>query len=477
MVNRRRLGVPSLASFKPVEDSGATKDEASPATPFLELGRLIPKYQRFPTLSEVRGRMHQLAADNPGLVTIREIGRSRKGLPIELVSIGTGGRSALVVAGVHANEPVGSLTVDFLASELVRNDHLRKQLGYSWHFINPIDPDGMNLNEGWLKAPLTPESYFRFFARPALGRQPDYSFPLQVGDYKFDDSPPENRAFQRAIELVRPRFQYVLHNSEYGGAFFLTSRSAADLETALQAIPERFGVYLSPIGELLSELPIRARGVFAFPRPAEMVRQAQAAGADPRRVWPVGDTSMSFSDRFDTFSFVAEVPYWTDQRVFDQNPSQSTLAAILADYVGWLKSGESMLVRARPKLKLDETIEPELFWAATENIDQQLDQRLIVEGLMASSKLPHALLSISDALIYRTSLRMVLLRPFVLLARVAETNPDPGLAQLGAEASAFVAESLRAIRAEAQLNPLPLRSTVGVQAISGLAAAHFAALG
>jgi hypothetical protein len=477
MMDRRQLlfgGLMTLTdSHQPV---AATSSHDARLDALLErLTKRLPRYEHFLTLAEVRRRMQAAVERYPRVVTVQQVGTSRGGEPIEMLTVHGGPRSALLVAGVHANEVVGSLTADFLVDALAADADLRDGLGYTWHVINPVDPDGLKLNDGWLSGPLSPETYFRHFARPALGRQPDYGFPLKAGSFEFSGSSPENSAFQVALDLTRPDFLYTLHNAEYGGAFFLTSRPKPRLETRLQATPGRFGVLLDSQGEPLTELAKRANGVYGLPTPTAWVQEAVAAGKDAASVWPAGAASTEYAERFGTFALAAEVPYWADPRVFDATPTRETLPDILQASVGWLESGAPILQRWSGSLKPSRSAVPELVYALREMINGQLGQPERLRRLLATGRVPAGTLSRADALRYRVVLHMVMLRPFALLSRVAREGSPPLPPEAGRMAWDFLTHHLSSIEAETTFERIPIRSLVGIQAVAGVIASQAAA--
>src|ERR1044072_9371458 len=100
-----------------------------------------------PTIDDMAALLRELCHRSPATCRRRLVGASRRGEPLELVSIGDGPQNALVFGGPHANEPAGFLTVRRLASVLCENAAERR--GFTWHFIACVDPDGARLNEGW----------------------------------------------------------------------------------------------------------------------------------------------------------------------------------------------------------------------------------------------------------------------------------------------------------------------------------------
>lgn len=62
---------------------------------------------RYPSVTEIVSSAWALAAHRPDLCTLRQVGTSRAGRPLHLLSVGNARRAVLVVAGAHANEPTG----------------------------------------------------------------------------------------------------------------------------------------------------------------------------------------------------------------------------------------------------------------------------------------------------------------------------------------------------------------------------------
>ena len=84
-------------------------------------------------------------------VDLREIGKSREGRTIYCLKIGEGKENALLFGFPHPNEPIGSMSLEFLSHFLAENPEPTKETGYTWYLIKAIDIDGAILNEGWFK--------------------------------------------------------------------------------------------------------------------------------------------------------------------------------------------------------------------------------------------------------------------------------------------------------------------------------------
>ena len=275
------------------------------------------------TIDDLETATRALAA-NPK-VSITPLGESRLGRPIEMISIGDGAHDALITGVPHPNEPGGAVTIERMIAALLSGG--MPTLGYRWHFIKAIDPEGLALNGGWLKGPRTIGRYLSHFFRPALARQPETTFPLDMPDAHFTASTPENQAWQRAFALTRPALHASLHHCDYGGVFFSLSRAlpgAIDgLEQALAA--SRLGVH-DLDGDVMT-VDRWTAAVSRYPSVPELVAQARAAGEAWAYPWTVGEMSPGFGEAgYGTLTLVPEVPLWDSAALHDETPSGITRA-------------------------------------------------------------------------------------------------------------------------------------------------------
>lgn len=274
---------------------------------------------RFPTVDEVHRWTEALAVEHPERVLLEEVGRSRLGDPLHLLTI-TPRRSrgsVLIVGQPHPNEPVGMATIMAIGDRLVDDPAAVDAMGVTWHFVPCADPDGTRLNEGWFAGPWTREHYARNFYRPGSEAQVEWTFPFHVDGFSVDAPLPETAALMRAIDRAQPDVSASLHNGEMGGAYFYTGEGAPRLYPQLAQLCEQHGVPLyrgDPETPLSVEL---APGVYTLPTASKLYEFALAAGADPT-------TLVSGASSYDytilhkqTFPIVAEVPYWRDPRAAD----------------------------------------------------------------------------------------------------------------------------------------------------------------
>src|SRR5689334_13399091 len=73
----------------------------------------LPHTEVFPTVDEVLAFAGALADEYPNRVTVREVGLSRQGDPIQLLTLTVEQPKArvLVIGQPHPNEPIGMVTV------------------------------------------------------------------------------------------------------------------------------------------------------------------------------------------------------------------------------------------------------------------------------------------------------------------------------------------------------------------------------
>lgn len=317
----------------------------------------VPAYTEFPTVDQLTDRAEAVAASAPGVARRRRIGSSRLGEPIHALTIGDAARHAVVFGGVHPNEPIGGLTALHLAETLVGDKELLAALGYTWHIVTCIDPDGMRLNEGWFGATMNRAEYGRHFYRPAPDEQVEWTFPLEYKELYFDRVIPETLALMRLIDDVRPTFMCSLHNGELGGVYYYLSREAPELYPALHAIPAHLGIPLDTGEPEAPYVPRLAAAIFGDTSVEEAYEYRRKLGLDPGGDMASGTSSGAYASRHNTFTLVSELPYWTHPDAGDGRPSDTNYAAVLRDRAaGMTELGDlliDVLSQAGPDLQLN----------------------------------------------------------------------------------------------------------------------------
>ncbi len=167
----------------------------------------------------------------PGLC-VREIGKSLAGRPIYAVDVGVGKQHVVCVAGAHADEPIGTVTVLELI-RLLASDLGKKIINYwSFHFIPQLDPDGAILNWHWMKRSFTFKnlSFFSYRSNDPA-KDIEHGIPLSNKQVPF----PEVQAFIDYTNSISKIDYYVtLHTTHVGGgATFLLCSKKKSTESAL----------------------------------------------------------------------------------------------------------------------------------------------------------------------------------------------------------------------------------------------------
>ena len=219
-------------------------------------------------MDELGVRAAALVARHPDAARLRRVGTSRAGTPLWLLSVGHGSRQALVVAGPHANEPVGRATVLRLAERALADPRLTEGADATWNLLLCLDPDGALRNEAWLRGPYTLGHYFRHFFRPGFLEQPEW-LPEGADCAVL----PETRALLRLQDELRPFLQCSLHGVDVGGAFVELTRDLPGLaqrvahSAARLGIPRELGpydtLYWPTLGPAVYRVPPPRRGDLA----------------------------------------------------------------------------------------------------------------------------------------------------------------------------------------------------------------------
>lgn len=286
----------------------------------------IPDYKEFLTVDELDASSLGLASRYPDRVEMRVIGHSREGHPIRCLKIGNGRRRVLAFACPHPNEPIGTMTLEYLSARLAEDEAFLRETDCIWYLIKCVDPDGTRRNEGWFKGPFTLRNYAEHYYRPAMDDQVEWTFPVDYRGLHFHAPIPETQALMKLIEEIRPDFLYSLHNAGFGGVFWYISKKRPEIYERLGEIPGRYGIPLS-LGE--PEMPCCvpwAPAVYRMLSVEDMYDfYEQYVSPEPEKLISHGASSDSYANRFaDTLTLVCELPYFYNPQVCDETLSGMT---------------------------------------------------------------------------------------------------------------------------------------------------------
>ncbi|MEV7124528.1 M14 family zinc carboxypeptidase [Streptomyces sp. NPDC093260] len=409
---------------------------------------LLPE-PRYPSVPELVTAVRELAAHRPRLCGLEEVGASRAGRPLHLLSVGHARRAVLVVAGAHANEPTGGATLLSLVRRVVDDPRLRS--GVSWHFLLCADPDGASLHV--TPAPRSLYDYHLGFFRPAGPEQPEWSPSVLPPELL----PPETRALTSVVAALRPYLQVSLHGTELGGSWVQLTRDVPGL-----AEPFR-----KSAAELHIPVETGACDAAGWPVSGPGVRVMPAPGTDPAYPSLPDDARHSTwyeAHRHGGMTAVVEVPMWASDLVDDPVPhpdpagAQRRLADRLLRDAGRV---EAVLAEAVPRL---DGPEGPLLRAARWGLG-------LVPGLAADwVRVPPAETTMSYVGSVDAFGRRLPLRAAAMLLRVLRVAGDPAVPELERLVAAWSA----AFAARFRARWVPLDHQVEHQSRTVLAAAHHA---
>ena len=282
----------------------------------------VPDYKAFYTVDELNMSSEKLARNYPEKAKIFEIGKSRRGEKIQALRIGKGTKTALLFGFPHPNEPIGSMTLEYLSWKLVEDESLNK-LDFAWYIVKCIDPDGARLNEGWVEGPFTPLNYALNYYRPPAYQQIEWTFPIKYKTLVWNKPIPETRALMKIIDDEKPQFMYSLHNSGFGGVYFYVSSRCKPLHQKFQnlAKKEKLPLHLGePETPYIKKL---AKAIFKMPTSVETYEFLKKhVKKDPAKIINYGTSSDDYARRVaDSFTLVCEMPYYYDPRIGNTSDS------------------------------------------------------------------------------------------------------------------------------------------------------------
>jgi len=439
----------------------------------------VADYESFLPVDDLLEATAAIAGAHPDRAAWERIGTSRLDEPIYELTVAGGPRHALVFAGVHPNEPIGSLTCLQLARSLTADPELTARLGYTWHIIPCIDPDGMRLNESWFGGSMTRVEYGRGFYRPAPDEQVEWTFPFKYKDVYFDRVMPETVALMRVIDDTKPVFMCSLHNGELGGVYYYLSHEAPELYGTLSAIPEHFGLPLDvgePEAPYIKQL---APAIYGAIRMEDAYEYSVSLGIDPKATMESGDSSASYARKYGTFMLVSELPYWIHPDASDESPSDQRYGDVVAERgrrIGELADLlEEMLSRTGPDLTIDSP-----FLRATRQFAPLLGRMAEQDAKRAGLAESDRPATVAEAFSTADLVHGFRLRYGGMLIRALRAEVDAGLGtprtraglrRLEAQYDAWCEQAMAVTPADT----VPIRSLVGVQYGAIVAAADYAA--
>jgi hypothetical protein len=174
----------------------------------LSLTTLVDDSPSFTSRNEAREAMQEACARHDRVASFEVIGESEDGRPIDGVVLGTGPQTVSLIAGNHADEPVGPETLrSFVVHALDERNKMAAWFErFTFVIVPHTNPDGEARNRPWIDAWPDLEAYARHVVREEPGRDLEFGFP---------EMRPENRVVS---EFLRRHAPLSVHASLHGMA-------------------------------------------------------------------------------------------------------------------------------------------------------------------------------------------------------------------------------------------------------------------
>lgn len=431
------------------------------------------------TVDELNASSHALAEQYPDLVSIRVIGQTRHGDPIELITIAGGPLQAFVFGGPHPNEPIGTMTIEYLTRRLCEDAALREEMGFTWHFIKCIDSDGMRLNEGWFKGPFTPTNYARNFFRPAPFDQVEWTFPIDYKTLHFNSPLPETRVLMQVIDEIQPQLIYSLHNAGFGGVYYYASGGDDALFQQFHEIPEWFNLALDLGEPEVSYAETLAPAIYKWLSSSKAYDYLADNGVeDPAAVIASGASSAEYAEKYGSYMLVVELPYYDDPRVNDQSQSDMLRRDAILHGLDLQEESDDWIQSQMDAVKEKLTLETPISRAVTAFVGMGKAYRQAERQWAQTSEdtnRPATQAEVFSNLLIPRFYRLLILGMFARMMddEVASGNADPAIGAAQASARARLAEQSASLESALNYRALPIQALVGVQVCAGLATAAY----
>lgn len=426
----------------------------------------IPDYREFLTLDELHQSSVRLVEEFPQLAHLREIGTSTDGRPIELLTIGHGKRTALFLGAPHPNEPIGTLTLEFLSRLLCERADLCEQLDCTFLIVKASDPDGLALNEGWFKGSFSPLKYALNYYRPPQDEQVEWGFPIQYKTLHFTTPPAETQAVMQLMAQYRPDFLFSLHNASFCGVYFYLSRPLSALFPQLHQLVADYGL---PLHQGEPEVPYIQpwdRAIYPlFGAQEGYDFMEKNLGEDPAPFFSTGTSSDDYLKRLvpHALSLICELPYFTDSALEDNAPAGVSRREAMAE--GMRRTETTVQILATHFQALQAALPHNRLFRSVAEYVRRTPKRLVaqrksLEEPVYAQEATRA--QAFDATVCRSFHCLLYLGELYRLAKAI------GEASRAEEMRRHIAVRMEQINAENALQILPLKKLVAIQAGSSL---------
>ena len=279
----------------------------------MDVSEVVSKVNHFkclPSLSHLESVVGKLKSNDDFLV--ESVGDTKNNNAIYHIQIGRGDVQVLVVGYPHVDEPIGGLSVISLLTLLQDKESELHGLNVTWHIVPCIDPDGMQLNEGWFGEIFSLDRFMRYSHKQNLQDQVDGGFPVSYKNLQFPTClNVQAKTLKEIIDRIMPDYYFSLHNALIGGGYFFTTGDIGKKAChQLNAILEQYKVAKQLVYP--TNPKVYGDAVFELQDTKHWYDVLEGSGeSHPEKILNSGSTSMEYlkSIKPCAISFVAEVPY------------------------------------------------------------------------------------------------------------------------------------------------------------------------
>ncbi len=274
-----------------------------------DLADLAPQAPRFHTPAETREAIRNACAAHPDFAAFHHLGESEEGRPLYGVTLGTGAQRVSLIAGNHADEPVGPETLHaFVLEGLAQREELSDLFErFRFAIVPHTNPDGAARNRAWIERWPDAEAYLQHAVREAPGRDLEFGFPAM------------RRENEAVSDFLRRHAPFVLHMSLHGMGFSEGAQLLIERHWTFRTQPLRDGFAEAVRADGLRLHDHNRKGEKGFfyvepgftttPEGAAMRAFFRAKG-DEEMAWKFHDSSMEFAKNLggDPLCLVTELP-------------------------------------------------------------------------------------------------------------------------------------------------------------------------
>lgn len=287
----------------------------------------VPDFQRYMTVDELHKRNQEMVNEYPDKVELLNLGKSTNGEVIECLKIGKGRYNALIHGFPNCEEPFGGNLLDYFAEALLQDDQLRKNLDYTWYLIKCSDPDGARLNKGFQMGPHTPMNFTLNYYRTPNTLTAESCFPFRFGPLDLNDPVPETKALMKIMDNEPMTFISSMHMMKWGGITYEVPEPCPEIYPDLWSSAKQFDVF-----------PRKRLGTTYAPGIQYAAYLSPARGwikrwiSGNRNIEPIrGCYIYEYGQKLnpDLFMMVPECCIWYDPRMWNDEPTDTTLGEAL----------------------------------------------------------------------------------------------------------------------------------------------------